>query len=851
LSSHDTLEDVRFIPGTMLARRYRIVGLLGRGGMGEVYRADDLTLGQPVALKFLPESLERDEIRLERLLNEVRTARQIAHPNVCRVHDVVEEDGHHFLSMEYVDGEDLSTLLRRIGRLPKDKALQISRQLCAGLAAAHGQGVLHRDLKPANVMIDGRGGVRIMDFGLAGLVEEIGLEEARSGTPAYMAPEQLGGEGVTVRSDLYALGLVLYELFTGKKAFDARSAADVARLQRDSTPTTPSSLVDGFDPAIERVILRCLDRTPAQRPASALAVAAALPGGDPLAAALAAGETPSPEMVAAAGEVGGLQPMLGAGVLVLVILGLVGSLFVGEESFVLGHVNLAKPPEALTVAAREQIETFGYTEAPVDSAYGFTYDNDRIGGMEAGVEPAEWSRLGETEPSLISFWYRQGPRHLVPVSYRGPVGADDPPAQISGMIDVRLSPDGRLERFLAVPPQVDETQFTGAPTDWSALFDAAGLSMPEWTRVDPTRNPLLNCDESAAWEGVYPGQPDLPLRIEACSYRGKPAFFELIPPWRQPRRMVEVGLTRGAAAFLAIAITLLTVISVGSALLARRNIRLGRGDRRGAFLLASWVFILALLQWALTVDHVPALAELGLFVAELGPILLAAGLVWLIYMALEPYVRRLWPDVLISWSRLLAGQWRDPLIGRDILIGSLAGTGLCLLGYLGHQLPLWLGRTVPPPQQGLLFGLRGIRQAASMWATGFLSMLVGPMIILLVILLLRVLVRNSRVAVGLAFVIFVGFTVIQLPQFPLSWLVSAVGTALMLFVLLRLGLLATIVAVLFNEMALFSPITADPASWYAGRVFAGVALMVALAAYGFYLSLAGRSLLPADDVFGE
>jgi len=141
----------------MLGGRYRIVGLLGRGGMGEVYRADDLKLGQAVALKFLPAVVESDAERLQRFLNEVKIARQISHPNVCRVYDVGEVDGHHYLSMEYVDGEDLAHLLRRIGRLPGDKAVQIARQLCAGLAAAHDKGVLHRDLKPANVMLDGEG----------------------------------------------------------------------------------------------------------------------------------------------------------------------------------------------------------------------------------------------------------------------------------------------------------------------------------------------------------------------------------------------------------------------------------------------------------------------------------------------------------------------------------------------------------------------------------------------------------------------------------------------------------------------------------------------------------------------
>src|SRR5262245_40303297 len=190
----------RFVPGTSLAGRYRIVGLLGRRGMGWGYRADDRKLGQPVALKFLPQGLEQDAERLERLTGEVRMARQIAHPAVCRVFDYGELEGHHFLSMEFVDGEDLASLLRRLGRLPPDKALDLGRQLCDGLAAAHDKGCLHRDLKPANVMLDGRGKVRITDSGLAGLVETIHQGDLRSGTPTYMSPEQLTGKEVTVRA---------------------------------------------------------------------------------------------------------------------------------------------------------------------------------------------------------------------------------------------------------------------------------------------------------------------------------------------------------------------------------------------------------------------------------------------------------------------------------------------------------------------------------------------------------------------------------------------------------------------------------------------------------------------------
>ncbi len=263
----------RFVPGDILNDRYRVVGLLGRGGMGEVYRAEDLKLDQEVALKFLPRGLEQDPSRLHLFLNEVRTARQVTHPNVCRVYDVDEFGGQHFLSMEYVDGEDLATSLQRTGRLPEERAVPVARQICAGLAAAHEQGILHRDLKPANVMIDGRGQVKLTDFGLAGLAAGLGAEDARAGTPAYMSPEQTSGREVTVRSDIYGLGLVLYEIFTGRPPFRADSAAEYRTLHNESLPSSPTQHVPGLDPAVERAIMGCLDkdrpargRSPGRRP---------------------------------------------------------------------------------------------------------------------------------------------------------------------------------------------------------------------------------------------------------------------------------------------------------------------------------------------------------------------------------------------------------------------------------------------------------------------------------------------------------------------------------------------------------------------------------------------------------
>lgn len=267
----------RFLPGTVFVGRYRIIRLLGWGGMGEVYQATDLLLGQPVALKFLPELSAENESARARFLNEVRTAREITHPNVCRVHDIGVLDGQLYISMEYVDGEDLASLLSRNGRLPTAKATELASGLCAGLAAAHKRGVLHRDLKPSNLMLDGLGNVHIMDFGLAAAADWVRPAEAHHGTPAYMAPEQLAGKDASVQSDLYALGLVLYEMFTGKRPFKANSMAELLRMRQQGLAAPPSAIISDVDPRVERVIMACLEPDPERRPSSALSIASELP----------------------------------------------------------------------------------------------------------------------------------------------------------------------------------------------------------------------------------------------------------------------------------------------------------------------------------------------------------------------------------------------------------------------------------------------------------------------------------------------------------------------------------------------------------------------------------------------
>jgi tetratricopeptide (TPR) repeat protein len=258
-------EKEDFSAGDVFAGRYRMIARIGRGGMGDVWRADDLILKTPVALKLIHPASSSARVRI---LQEVRLARQITHPAVCRVFDVGEVGEIMFFSMEFVPGEDLAALLKRTGRLTSERVLEIAHQLCDGLAAAHAQGVLHRDLKPANVLIDEEGRVRITDFGIAVTTSDT-EPNAMIGTLGYMAPEQLAADGhVSERTDVYALGVVLYELVTGQPHHTSRS---------EDAPSRRSVPAPGINSQLERAILKAIARDPQDRPATAIEMAAALP----------------------------------------------------------------------------------------------------------------------------------------------------------------------------------------------------------------------------------------------------------------------------------------------------------------------------------------------------------------------------------------------------------------------------------------------------------------------------------------------------------------------------------------------------------------------------------------------
>jgi serine/threonine protein kinase len=845
-----SVSEGRFLPGRLIAGRYRIIALLGRGGMGEVYRADDLTLGQAVALKFLPDAAAHNEALLERFRNEVRIARRVSHPNVCRVYDVGEVDGQTFFTMEYVDGEDLASLLRRIGRLPQDKAVEISRQLCAGLAAAHGKGVLHRDLKPANIMLDGRGQVVITDFGLAGVADDIRGPEVRSGTPAYMAPEQLAGKEVSLRSDIYALGLVLYEIFTGKRAF-AEKIPGSSPDQR--TVSRPSSVVKDLDPVVEKVILRCLETDAAARPSTALAVAAALPGGDPLAAALAAGETPSPQLVAASGETEGLRPKVAVVILAGVLLGLALSVYDSIRYSGYDKMGLELTPEVLTQKAREVVSRLGYPGRPADSAHGLDLDGDFQEAVEKNDKPRpNWDEVLTARPSLLEYWYRQSPDNMRADQFRsnlltpGIVTASDPPTELSGMINVHLDPQGHLTYFQAIPPEKLETNkpILGAtPFDWNLLFSAAGLDASKFQPTTSTWSSLAASDTRVAWTGVWPGSTR-PLRVEAASFQGKPVFFRLIGDWTKPQRMISSDKKSwGEKAGRIIGIILLVGGLIGAALLARRNYLRGRGDRQGARRLAIAIFILEIVMFACRAHFATVAGTIGLSIIAISTALFISGGIWMLYMAVEPWVRRQWPKTIISWTRLLAGSFRDPVVGRDILLGVALGVVWILVFQVRYIFMMHMGAS---PGLGSVEVLMGGRVALGGWLQQWPDSIQSTLLFFLLLLALKALLRNQWLAATVFVAIFAvprglasTYSLVELPALILVF-------AIAVLIVIRFGLVPLAVAIFTVDMLANVPFSADFASWYMTTSILALLSVVAIAGWGFYHSLGGQPLFKVE-----
>jgi hypothetical protein len=819
---------VRFGPGAALGGRYRVLAPLGRGGMGEVWRADDLVLGEVVALKFLPSGAHLSASQKTRFLAEARIARRLTHPHLCRVHDVGLVDDEPFISMECLEGGSLADLLAGGVPVPRRRAVEIATEICLGLAAAHEQGVVHRDLKPANVMFDAAGRVRITDFGLAALAAEAASTDPRQGTLRYMAPEQKAGREVTARSDLYALGLVLAELFLGRT------------LDRDPDSEAPDGvafrLPEEIDPALEGVLTACLRNDPQHRARSALEVAVALPGADPLAATLRIGALPSPALVAAAGGGRRMRRSHAAAAVVVVLLGYaLSALDADFRNPFFGGGPPRKSSAELRAAAWDAVRAAG---AFVDSdfeAAGCVLDGGYLVGLrEAASGKDRWSPLDSADPPPHYDWFRRSPRPIVSRedSWRPTFGS---PPLGDGDVVVRVAGDGRLAGFSA-RPRTDRPVAAPATTapPWTDLFRLAGLDLGRFAAATPPERAPVYADRLWAWEGVR--SDGAAIRVEGASRQGACAWFVVRPPG--PRRGgIDVAAPAGGVYESDVEERLALFALPFFVWFAVRNVRAG-----GAFIKGAWRFGAALAvfraaQWLVECPSPFAgpsaqwSAALGLGHALYGGAFGAAA-----YLAIEPFVRRRWPDLLVSSTRLADGRWRDPRVGRDALLGAAAATVVPALtwavrgaGALGADLSRPV--RVPSPMLGL-YGWNDALGAVLYHASW------GPataLVYLGVLTAVFAVVRRRGPAVASTFALatlllsrFWGFDSLSL-----ALCFSAVFAAVALLVVLRGGFLAAATFSFLGASSMISPATFDPGAWYAGAALPHGLTTAALVAWAY------------------
>ena len=695
-------------------------------------------------------------------------------------------------------------------------------------------------------MLNKRGEPVIMDFGLAAVADQLTGAEARNGTPAYMSPEQLRGDEVTAKSDIYALGLVLYEIFSGKRAYEAKTIGDLLKLQEGAQMTSLTSLAADVDPQVEKVIKRCLSPDPAMRPANPLAVAAALPGGDPLAAALAAGETPSPEMVAASGKTEGMDLRYSVPMLVFVIAALITLTVIHTGAATLQRTPVNYSPDVIAYQARQLAASFGYKQAPVDSIVDFIDGSaSREYWNKHDHKGKSWDDLLAAEP-LYQYSYRESPGLLMAMPM-GEVSASVPAPTTAGMVQMTLAFNGRLREFSAVPA---EKALAVSPFDPGPLFQAIGYDPVTFTEVAPEVMPLNAFDTRKAWKGAAPGLPDVDVRVEAASLGGRLSALKVVFPWTKPNREPR-PVERGMALIGPIGyIALVSTAILFGLIFAVRNWRLNRADRKGAFRLALVTGGLVLLTWVGSAHHVPAFREWNFLGNAVSDAIFAGVLLWLLYLALEPAMRSRWPQAMVTWNRLLAGRFGDAQVGAHILTGAAIGMLLRLFDGAVD----WLDyRRTGGPMWNNLSGYGGPLAWVANHGQTVQGALSTGFIVFFTIFGFRALFKNDKAAAVGAAVVFTligngGIWNDSSSNLRMNRLFLLLIFLVLTTVLVRMGLAASGAAIFFINTSAYINVGPGLSGWYTPYGLATMALLIGISAYAFWRSIGTRTIGDEEQV---
>jgi len=538
-----------------------------------------------------------------------------------------------------------------------------------------------------------------------------------------------------------------------------------------------------------------------------------------------------------------------------------------EVSFI-GLTNPDQTEQALTERAHNVVRGLGYLDTPADEAIGFTADIDYLRQIdEHDRSPRRWRILRDGQPPALLFWYRQGPRRLDPIGGATIVTRVNPPETRTGMVSLSLDRSGRLVSLLAVPTPPANTDKRESAIDWTPLFTEAGLRIERFSSITPRAVPPMFADARAAWAGSYPERLDVLITIEAAALAGRPVYFEIFAPWTRPHNEgTQAGSTAGERVGMLVRTFVSPIALVVALVLALKNLRRGRGDRRGATRVALFMLAAGMLSVSLEAGNLDVLSR--------GPtiVFFVPAAMWVLYIALEPHMRRIWPGVMIGWSRLLAGQIRDPLVGRDVLIGVLVAIGDGLVIALHTTLRHWMEH--PPsfptgasadPFLGMAASsdfLLGGRYAVSrvVGALANIPALIGTMATFLLLFVLFVIFRRRSLAILAMLTVLTAFYVVVhggwlLANAPADHfapssadvVVFVLVQATVIAIAIRFGLLTMLIASILSGVLTTVPIVTNSSAPYASSSWLVIATIVGLAIYGWHTASAGRSILGSRE----
>ncbi|MFO0806892.1 MAG: serine/threonine-protein kinase [Gemmataceae bacterium] len=821
-------------PGDVVAGRYLILAALGKGGMGQVFQAQDTQLRQTVALKFLFKDRAADAEWIERLKQEVTLAQRVSHDNVCRVHHYQESDQGSFLVMEYAATGSLDSHLKKTasGRILPEDANALGRQLCDGLEAVHKERLFHCDLKPGNILLDQKGRVKLADFGLAVMAERMRPEDARQGTRQYMAPELLDGHPPSIRSDIYALGAVLYEMITGRRPFAGKSEIEIRNLQR-SPPAPPSSLVPNLDRAFDRAIMPCLESDPGKRPSSTQEVKEKLP---PLSRRHAEEE----------GGEGKIRLRTGLALTAVAIIGFLVNAAIADRTMAYRQLPHMKPTAWLQVEAASMASEIGGSRTPGPARHwGHEWDLDRI-RYAADGHPELWRWTPDALSPLIYFWFRAGPEYHAPMNRPAPT---DPPLILDGMVCVMLDPEGRLIEYHAVPPRQSALEpvqnVEERRTRWeNKVLPFSGLSRDSFQRRVPSNRPPVFADDAWALQEIGgaktvefalcangPKEPE-----QLVYYRVGEPLADGIRRDRAQGENVDGQSRRKMAGELGNIVILIAVLA--AAPLAWRNWRLGRADVTGNLRVVGLYAVTNLVGWLFITDHLPSLQVERVMLMNMCGMTVVWGVVLLVCcLSIEPYMRQRWPERLSSWLRLLSGGYRNPLVGRDVLYGLISGVVVAAV----IKSAAWAGGTyylvapvydpmtpnVPPGLAISLVAYSVVRTAGTFVVLLLLGAALRREWLAWVVLTLVIMVIGVQPLVSMS------------RNSPFTWAGSLGVAVVLVFTAVWFGWVASLVGYFTASVLNIIPLTFSPDPWYSGVNAFAATLLVALTAYGVRVSTGG------------